>query len=84
MSEDNIEVRERKFNGTSTLKVFGADNRDQAKAYAERFWREEYGHDPSKVVAEKHGMVSSRWDVMVANHSSGSLKDSKEYEKVEY
>jgi hypothetical protein len=80
--EHNIKVSESKFNGTSTLEVYGAPERKHAKWFAKKFWREEYGHDPSKIVAEENELYFGQkvWTVMVADHSSGSLKGSRTYE----
>lgn len=82
MTDRNIHVNERKFNATSTLKVNNAEDEEEAKAFARKFWREEYGHKPSQVVAEEKplSLEDSRFTVMIANHSSGSLKDSETYE----
>lgn len=83
MTDDTITVNERKFNGTATVEVEGVDNTEEARAYARKFWKEEYDSRPSKVVAEKH---PHRFDegyyiAMVSDHSSGSLRSSREYEK---
>ena len=72
-------VRERKFNGTATFEV-QAESKEKAKWGARKFWAEEYGTRPSKVVAEKEDGWENRYDVMVADHSSGSLKENREYE----
>jgi hypothetical protein len=84
MSENNSAtaiVAENKFNGTSTLEVIGVESREDAKEVAKQFSRDEYGHYPTRIVAEKRDSVNETvWDVIVAQHSSGSLKDSKEYE----
>jgi hypothetical protein len=84
MTEENntVFVSEDKFNGTATLIVEGVEDEEQAKNFANKFWREEYDTSPSRIVAEKDGGVISydRYIVMVADHSSGSLKSTKEYE----
>jgi uncharacterized Rossmann fold enzyme len=77
-------VSERKFNGTATLNVV-AENKRQAKTAARRYFRETHGSDPSKVIAEETtgAMFSDEgieFEVMVADHSSGSLADSAKYE----
>jgi len=77
-------VSERKFNGTATLNVV-AENKRQAKHAAREYFRETHGSDPSKVIAEETtgAMFSDEgveFEVMVADHSSGSLADSAEYE----
>lgn len=79
---NKVTVSESKFNGTSTFVVEDANNKDEAKAAARQFWRDEYDTSPSKIVVEKDDAVPSmnRYEVMVADHSSGSLKQSKEFE----
>lgn len=73
-------VNERKFNGTATLDVF-AESRNLAVSAARQFWREEHGSNPSKIIAqEDDGLRENCWNVMVSDHSSGSLADTKEYE----
>lgn len=80
----DITVSEDKFNGTSTIEVTNAPSKKHAKKIARRFFREEYGHNPSKIVAEKEELGSirgeDRYTVMVADHSSGSLKETKQYD----
>jgi len=74
-------VSEDKFNATATLTVEGVDTAEEAKAIAKKFFRDEYGHSPSRIFAEVNDHIDHpRWTVMVADHSSGSLKDSSEYE----
>lgn len=80
--EHNVLVSEEKFNGTSTLEVT-APSKEVANAFARRFFREEYGHSPSRVVVEEKSMYENKWTVMVADHSSGSLKSYKTYEYTE-
>ena len=83
MSEENkVYVNENKFNGVSTLTISGTDNKRTVKGVARQFFRDEYGHSTSKVVAERkeHGLNKNEWEVMVADHSSGSLKEGREYE----
>lgn len=77
-----LKVWENKFSGTATLEVEGTDNKKKAKAVARKFFSEEYGHSPSKIVAEKkeHSISDDLWKVMVADHSSGSLKTTETYE----
>lgn len=76
-----VGVNERKFNGTVTLEITNANSLVEAKAAGEKFWREEYGSSPSRKVAEeKHQLGEGRYVVMIADHSSGSLKSSKTYE----
>lgn len=80
--EDKITVGESKFNGTSTFKVTNAPSADHAKAFARKFWREEYDTRPSRIVVEEDEFMlnESQYTVMVADHSSGSLKQSKQYD----
>lgn len=77
----NTKVEERKFNAVSTVNVYDAENKDLAKSLARQFFKDEYGHSPSKVVAEEKRLAGSItiYEVMVADHSSGSLKDSRSY-----
>ena len=79
---EKVTVSESKFNGTSTMKVNGVESLDHAKAFARKFWREEYGTRPSKIVAEKDSYMlgENQYTVMLADHSSGSLKGSKQYD----
>lgn len=80
-TEPTVTVSENKFNGTSTFRVSNVPSADHAKAFARKFWRDEYGTRPSKVVAEKDDYMigENQYTVMVADHSSGSLKDTKQY-----
>lgn len=83
MTEENkVYVNESKFNGVSTLTVYGTEEKDMVKRVARQFFRDEYGHSPSKVVAEEREYMlgEDEWDVMVADHSSGSLKGTETYE----
>jgi hypothetical protein len=79
------EVSEQKFNGTATLTVT-AENKRMAKAAARRYFEETHGSSPSKVIAEEreHATMFAddglEFEVMVSDHSSGSLNDSAEYE----
>jgi len=80
MSEENsVFVREKKFNGTATLEI-EAKNKRLAKQGARRFWKEQYDTRPSKIVAEKDNSWENCYTVMVADHSSGSLKGNRTYE----
>ena len=78
-------VSERKFNGTATLKIT-ATNERAAEAAAREYFRDTHGSDPSKVVVQvDDGYVirdgdEERYEVMVADHSSGSLADSAQYD----
>jgi hypothetical protein len=83
--DEQVTVSENKFNGTSTFRVKNAPSADHAKAFARKFWREEYDTRPSKIVVEQdtHMISTNQYTVMVADHSSGSLKQSKQYEKPE-
>jgi hypothetical protein len=84
MTEENntVSVSEEKFNGTATIIVEDAENEERAKRFAQKFWREEYGTHPSRTVAEEDtaALGFDRYIVMIADHSSGSLKSAKEYE----
>lgn len=80
--DKEITVSEDKWNGTSTLVVEGAENEKEAEFAGRKFFEEEYGHGPSRVLAKEdsHFPSQRRYYVMVADHSSGSLKDSRVYE----
>jgi len=85
MSEDGTTefiVSEEKFNATATLTVTGAEDRKEAAYMARHYFQDEYGHTPSKIVAQQDRFTNDedRWEVMVADHSSGSLKGSSQYE----
>ena len=76
-------VSERKFNGTATLNV-EATSESAAKPAAREYFRETQSSDPSKVVVQEDNGVyinldKERYEVMVADHSSGSLSDDAEY-----
>lgn len=84
---ETVTVDEGKFNGTASLTITAPVDADKRtiKHIAEDYFMETHGTKPSRVVAEKHdtaGLFSGedRWDVMVADHSSGSLVDSAEYD----
>jgi len=78
-------VSETKFNATATLTVMAADKR-AAKFAARKYFRDTHGSDPSKVIVEKsdhdlfHDGDETRFEVMVSDHSSGSLADSETYD----
>lgn len=77
-------VSERKFNGTATLNVT-AESKRRAKAAARQYFEDVHGSNPSKIVAEEDPHVFSddgktEFEVMVADHSSGSMNSSVEYE----
>jgi hypothetical protein len=79
---ETVTVSESKFNGTATFNVEGAESIEEAKDYARKFWVKEYNTRPSRIVAEEDSPFPNmnRYHVMVADHSSGSLKQSKQYE----
>ena len=78
-------VSERKFNGTATLNVTATSER-AAEAAARKYFRDTHGSDPSKVVVQEDDGAyaveadGTRYEVMVADHSSGSLADSAQYD----
>lgn len=87
MDERTAEVSESKFNGTATLDVAVPESeysKQDAKRVAEEYFKDVHGSSPSKVVAEEYLQLPTedkdRWTVMVADHSSGSLADSRQYE----
>lgn len=76
-------VSERKFNGTATLNVEATSER-AAESAARRYFRDTHGSSPSKVVVQEDDGVylggdEQPYEVMVADHSSGSLADSAQY-----
>lgn len=76
-------VSERKFNGTATLEITATDRRT-AEFAARRYFRDTHGSRPSKVVVQEDNGVylgddEQRFEVMVADHSSGSHADSAQY-----
>lgn len=82
-------VSERKFNGTATLTVEVPkdveDGKRHAKAFAKRYFRDRHGTKPTEVIAEKDAVLGTfsdheEWDVMVADHSSGSFVNAEDYE----
>lgn len=87
-SQQTAMVSEDKFNGTATLNVSLPADTDEpkriAKTLADRYFKNVHGSSPSKKVAERFesavGEDSIQYTVMVADHSSGSLNDSQEYD----
>ena len=81
-NDESVMVSERKFNAVCTLEISGTEEKRKVKWAARMFFKEQYGHDPSKIVAEKQELALNEhcWEVMVAQHSSGSLKGSESYE----
>lgn len=77
-----VNVHEDKFNGVVSLTITGTEDKETVKRVARQYFKDQYDHSPSKVVAEEseHSFGENRWDVMVADHSSGSLKGTTEYE----
>ena len=76
-------VTEDKFNAVVTLKINGAEDREEAEWMARHYFRNEYGHSPSRIIVQidKHSFDRhGAWEAMVADHSSGSLKGTTEYE----
>mgnify|MGYP000099499521 CR=1 FL=1 len=83
MTEDKnkVHVNEDKFNGTATLTV-EAPTKEQARVAAKKYWKEEYGTNPSKICVDEREFIvgEKQFAVMVSDHSSGSLKSPKDYE----
>jgi subtilisin-like proprotein convertase family protein len=81
-TDETAIVEEEKFNGTAMLTVLvPADTEVRVvKDLAKRYFEDNHGTRPSRVVAEEGDMVIGRWEVAVSDHSSGSLLDSSEYE----
>jgi hypothetical protein len=75
--EVEIDVSENKWNATASYDIYGARTEAEATAAAARAFRDEYGHKPSNKVAEQKGIDPLRWNVIVADHSSGSLKSGR-------
>lgn len=86
MSENKdttVSVVEDKFNAVVTLTVTGVENKDNAKRFARQYFQDEYGHSPSNIVAEEetgYPTLPTTYELMVADHSSGSLKVTTEYD----
>jgi hypothetical protein len=77
----SIDVSENKFNATVSFDIIGAKTAKEAKAAARRTFRDEYGHNPSNVAAERDvGVNPERWNVIVTDHTSGSLKPGRTLE----
>lgn len=79
--KNKVHVNEDKFNGTATFTV-EAPTKGQARLAAKKYWKEEYGTNPSKICADERDFIvgEKQFAVMVADHSSGSLKRAKDYE----
>lgn len=77
-----VNVQEDKFNGVVSLTITGTDDKETVKRVARQYFRDEYGHSPSRIVAEEdeHLLDGHNWNVMVADHNSGSLKGTTEYD----
>ena len=79
-----ITVTESKFQATAIYTVETDQGKDVAKALARQFFRDEYGHTPSKVIAEGNMVLSidgneKQYEIVVTDQSSGSLKESRTY-----
>jgi hypothetical protein len=74
-------VSENKFNATASFDIMGAKTAKEAKAAARRAFKQEYGHKPSNIAAERDDALNpDRWNVIVTDHSSGSLKAGRTLE----
>lgn len=81
---DTATVKERKFNGTATLRVTASSAR-KAEAAANQFFKEKHGERPTNTVVKKRGHQyptedGKRYTVMVTNHSSGSHASKETYD----
>jgi len=78
-------VSESKFNATATLRV-RADSADMARTAAMKFFDDAHGARATKVVVEEadtlvaHSVSQKVFDVMVSDHSSGSLTDGDSFD----
>ena len=78
-------VSESKFNATATLRV-EADTEDMARTAAMKFFDDTHNARASKVVVEEVDALVFRheghkvFDVMVSDHSSGSLTDGDSFD----
>ena len=78
-----VTVTEDKFQATAIYTV-EAETKERAKQMARKFFRDNYDHSVSRVIAEKdpHAHPLSeidRYEVVVSDQSSGSLKGSETY-----
>jgi len=78
-----VTVTEDKFQATAIYTV-EAETKERAKQMARKFFRDSYDHSVSRVIAEKdpHAHPLSeidRYEVVVSDQSSGSLKGSETY-----
>jgi len=78
-------VSESKFNATATLQV-RADSADMARTAAKKYFDDTHGARATKVVVEEatglvaHSESQKVFDVMVSDHSSGSLTDGDSFD----
>jgi len=80
---NSVQITETKFQATAIYTV-EHDSKAEAKAIARRFFRDECGHTPTKEIAEERKPPTTdgtkRWEVVVTDQSSGSLKGSRTFE----
>lgn len=81
---DTATVKERKFNGTATLRVTASSPR-KAEAAANQYFRDKHGERPTNTVVKKRDHQyptddGKRYTVIVTDHSSGSHADSETYD----
>ena len=79
-SEGTVRVEESKWNASAVYNVYWTTDRDTVREAARRFFKEEYGHDPTTIVAEQNDIYDDRWKVIVKNGSSGTLKGARDME----
>ena len=78
------QVSESKVNATATLRVT-ADTADMARTAAKKYFDETHGARASKIIVEEDtspvvGVDGKVFDVMVADHSSGSMADGDSFD----
>lgn len=84
VQSDTATVKERKFNGTATLRVTASSPR-KAEAAANQFFKEKHGSRPTNTVVKKRDHQyptedGERYRVIVTDHSSGSHTSKESYD----
>jgi len=82
-----VTVTEDKFQATAIYTV-EAETKERAKQMARKFFRDNYDHSVSRVIAEKQEHMAlhrdvNYYEVVVSDQSSGSLKGSETYNVTE-
>jgi len=78
-----VTVTEDKFQATAIYTV-EAETKDRAKQMVRKFFRDNYDHSVSRVIAEKQEHMAlhrdvNYYEVVASDQSSGSLKGSETY-----